>query len=188
MEGTGGGGKALFGAKPAEPVVTAPVETPKQRAEEGNRQGRAIARTVVGVASVASAKVKVRTAAMAAARAVSATKPVKDSNKSSAKVNVTVSAATAIATASRPRSKALSARRLKRASRSKVRRFAPRVRTRVKAAGSATRNVASANRVRAEKPARAGSRVSHVKTASRAKTVASATNKPRKPQPWPPKP
>ncbi|RGA73453.1 ribonuclease E/G, partial [Klebsiella pneumoniae] len=32
--------KALFGAKPAEPVVTAPVETPKQRAEEGNRQGR----------------------------------------------------------------------------------------------------------------------------------------------------
>ncbi|CAJ0863153.1 Rne/Rng family ribonuclease [Ralstonia flatus] len=32
--------KSLFGAKPAEPVVAAPVETPKQRAEEGNRQGR----------------------------------------------------------------------------------------------------------------------------------------------------
>ncbi|PLC44439.1 ribonuclease E/G [Ralstonia pickettii] len=32
--------KSLFGAKPAEPVVAAPAETPKQRAEEGNRQGR----------------------------------------------------------------------------------------------------------------------------------------------------
>jgi ribonuclease E len=32
--------KSLFGAKPAEPVVAAPVEAPKQRAEEGNRQGR----------------------------------------------------------------------------------------------------------------------------------------------------
>ncbi|CAJ0801085.1 Ribonuclease E [Ralstonia condita] len=32
--------KSLFGAKPAEPVVAAPVETPKQRAEEGSRQGR----------------------------------------------------------------------------------------------------------------------------------------------------
>ena len=32
--------KSLFGAKPAEPVVAAPAEAPKQRAEEGNRQGR----------------------------------------------------------------------------------------------------------------------------------------------------
>ena len=32
--------KSLFGAKPAEPVVAAPVEAPKQRTEDGNRQGR----------------------------------------------------------------------------------------------------------------------------------------------------
>ncbi|WP_199030080.1 Rne/Rng family ribonuclease [Ralstonia sp. ASV6] len=32
--------KSLFGGKPAEPVVAAPVEAPKQRAEDGNRQGR----------------------------------------------------------------------------------------------------------------------------------------------------
>lgn len=32
--------KSLFGAKPAEPVVAAPVQAPKQRAEDGNRQGR----------------------------------------------------------------------------------------------------------------------------------------------------
>ena len=32
--------KSLFGAKPAEPMVAAQVEAPKQRAEEGNRQGR----------------------------------------------------------------------------------------------------------------------------------------------------
>ncbi|MCO5398180.1 Rne/Rng family ribonuclease [Ralstonia soli] len=32
--------KSLFGAKPAEPVVAAPVDAPKQRTEDGNRQGR----------------------------------------------------------------------------------------------------------------------------------------------------
>ncbi|MGM3275911.1 Rne/Rng family ribonuclease [Ralstonia sp. 24A2] len=32
--------KSLFGGKPAEPVVAAPVEAPKQRTEDGNRQGR----------------------------------------------------------------------------------------------------------------------------------------------------
>ena len=32
--------KGLFGAKPAEPVVAAPVEAPKQRAEDGNRRDR----------------------------------------------------------------------------------------------------------------------------------------------------
>lgn len=31
--------KGLFGVKPAEPVVAAPAETPKQRAEDGNRRG-----------------------------------------------------------------------------------------------------------------------------------------------------
>jgi len=32
--------KSLFGGKPAEPVVAAPVEAPKQRAEDAGRQGR----------------------------------------------------------------------------------------------------------------------------------------------------
>jgi ribonuclease E len=32
--------KSLFGGKPAEPVVAAPVEAPKPRAEDGNRSGR----------------------------------------------------------------------------------------------------------------------------------------------------
>lgn len=31
--------KGLFGVKPAEPVVAAPAETPKQRADDGNRRG-----------------------------------------------------------------------------------------------------------------------------------------------------